>query len=63
MLAVVLPEMHAYGAGYNNWACGITPVFPFREIAIVGNHVDEFMIKLYRHGITNAILAASASGL
>lgn len=62
MLAVVLPEMHAYGAGYSNWAClALHLVFPFREIAIVGNHVDEFMIKLYRHGITNAILAASAS--
>jgi len=63
MLRMVLPEMQEYGAGYSNWAClALHLVFPFREVAIVGNNVDEKLRALWQHGLTNTIFAVSATG-
>jgi uncharacterized protein YyaL (SSP411 family) len=54
--------MKAYGPGYSNWGClALHLLFPFKEIAIVGNNVNEKLLSLYKEGITNAILAVSAS--
>lgn len=62
MLNCVVSEMKAYGPGYSNWSClALHLLFPFKEIAIVGNNVNEKLLSLYKEGITNAILAVSAS--
>lgn len=62
MLKVVLPQMQDYGSGYSNWAClALHLVYPFKEIVIVGNHVNENLQELWQHGITNAIFAVHAS--
>ena len=62
MLNCVVSEMKAYGPGYSNWGClALHLLFPFKEIAIVGNNVNEKLLSLYKEGITNAILAVSAS--
>lgn len=62
MLNCVVPEMKGYGPGYSNWGClALHLLFPFKEIAIVGNNVNEKLLSLYKEGITNAILAVSAS--
>lgn len=62
MLNCVVPEMKGYGPGYSNWCClALHLLFPFKEIAIVGNNVNEKLLSLYKEGITNAILAVSAS--
>jgi uncharacterized protein YyaL (SSP411 family) len=61
MLANLTEELKNYGAGYSNWGClALHLVHPFREVAVVGKDVDEKMHALYRHGLTNAILAGSA---
>jgi len=61
MLNAVSDDMKAYGAGYSNWAClGLHLAYPFREVAIVGNNVDEKLHELYKQGLTNTILAVSA---
>ena len=61
MLGNLTEELKSYGAGYSNWGClALHLVHPFREVAIVGKAVDEKMQTLYRHGLTNAILAGSA---
>jgi uncharacterized protein YyaL (SSP411 family) len=58
MLGAFQEEIKSYGAGYSNWAClALNLAYPFREIAIVGNHVDENFRELYQQGITNAIFA------
>lgn len=58
MLAKVLDELKNYGAGYSNWGClALHLVYPFKEVAIVGKHVEEKFTELYQHGITNAIFA------
>ena len=50
-----------YGAGYSNWAClALHLIYPFKEIAIVGNNVNEKFHELYKRGITNAIFAVHA---
>jgi uncharacterized protein YyaL (SSP411 family) len=60
MLNCVVSEMKAYGPGYSNWCClALHLLFPFKEIAIVGNNVNEKLLSLYKEGITNAILAVS----
>jgi uncharacterized protein len=60
MLALTGSELAAYGPGYSNWAClALLLDYPFREIAVVGNSVDEKLRALYSSGITNAILAVS----
>jgi uncharacterized protein len=62
MLSNLSEEIKSYGAGYSNWGClALHFIFPFKEIAIVGNNVDEKLRKLYNHGITNAIFAVHAS--
>jgi hypothetical protein len=58
MLGRVIDEVKHYGSGYSNWAClALHLLWPFRQVAIVGNNVDENMIRLHQHGFTNAILA------
>lgn len=61
MLNCVVAELKGYGPGYSNWGClALHLLFPFKEIAIVGNNVNEKLLSLYQEGITNAILAVSA---
>jgi hypothetical protein len=58
MLDKVPDEMKHYGSGYSNWAClALHLLWPFRQVAIVGNNVDENVIRLHQHGFTNTILA------
>ncbi len=58
MLQSVLEDMQHYGSGYSNWGClALHFVYPNREIAIVGKHVDEKLLELYKHGLTNTIFA------
>jgi len=62
MLALFAEEMKAYGAGYSNWAClALHFIYPFKEVAIVGNNVNEKLLELYKHGLTNAIFAVHAN--
>lgn len=61
MLELVTDELKNYGAGYSNWAClALHLNYPFKEVAIVGNNVNEKLQGLYKHGLTNTILAVSA---
>jgi uncharacterized protein YyaL (SSP411 family) len=61
MLKVVLPEMQEYGAGYSNWGClALLGTFPSRELVVVGNNVNEILLELWQHGLTNTILAVNA---
>ncbi len=61
MLNCVVQQLKDYGPGYSNWGClALHLTFPFREVAIVGNNVNEKLQTLYQQGITNAILAVSA---
>jgi len=62
MLNAVTEELKAYGGGYSNWAVlGLNLAYPFKEVAIVGNNVDEKLRELYQQGLTNTILAVSAN--
>jgi uncharacterized protein YyaL (SSP411 family) len=66
MLGSVQEELMNYGSGYSNWGClALHLAWPLKEIAIVGNNVDEKLRELCKHGLTNTILAVSAedSGL
>lgn len=61
MLGLVAEELKNYGPGYSNWGClALHLNYPFREIAIVGNNVNEKLLGLYQHGLTNTILAVHA---
>ncbi|MCC6373017.1 MAG: thioredoxin domain-containing protein [Bacteroidia bacterium] len=61
MLQTVLPEMLEFGSGYSNWACmALHFIYPAKEVAIVGNNVNEKLLELYQHALTNTILAANA---
>jgi hypothetical protein len=61
MLNLVLEELKNYGAGYSNWGClALHLCYPFKEVAIVGNNVNEKLHQLYKHGLTNTILAVNA---
>ena len=61
MLNGVTEELKNYGAGYSNWAClALNLTYPFREVAIVGNNVNEKLVELYKQGITNTIFAVNA---
>lgn len=61
MLSLFGEEMKTYGAGYSNWAClALHLAYPFREITIVGNNVNEKLLDLVKQGITNAIFAVHA---
>ena len=62
MLNCVAEEIKGYGPGYSNWSClALHFVFPFKEIAIVGKNVNEKLLGLYQGGVTNTILAVSAT--
>ena len=61
MLQLVLDNMVGYGPGYSNWGClALHFTHPFKEVAIVGNNVNEKLLELYKHGLTNTILAVNA---
>ncbi len=61
MLAGLQEELVAYGAGYSHWGClALHLAYPFKEVAIVGNNVNEKLRGLYEHGLTNTILAVTA---
>jgi len=60
MLDGITEEMKTYGSGYSNWGClALNFIYPFREIAIVGNHVNEKLLALNKQGLTNTIFAPS----
>lgn len=60
MLKSVLEDLKHYGPGYSNWGClALYLTYPFKEVAIVGNNVNEKLFGLHKHGFTNAILAVS----
>jgi uncharacterized protein len=60
MLNLVPEEFRHYASGYSNWGClALHANYAFREIAIVGNNVDEKLKELHKHSFTNTILAVS----
>ena len=60
MLSNLLEEFKNYGAGYSHWgSLALCYSYPFKEISIVGKHVNENLIQLYKHGVTNAIFTLS----
>lgn len=66
LTALVANDLNGYASGYSNWGClALHVCYPFYELAIVGNNVDEKLKELYQQGLTNTILAvhAGASGL
>lgn len=61
MLGSVQEEMKNYGSGYSNWGClALYLAYPLREVAIVGNNVNEKLLELCKQGLTNTILAVNA---
>lgn len=60
MVHLFLAELTNYGAGYSNWGClALYLAKPFKEIAIVGNNVNEMLRGLLKHYFTNAILVTA----
>ena len=60
MLSNLLEEFKNYGAGFSHWgSLALCYSYPFKEISIVGKHVNENLIQLYKHGVTNAIFTVS----
>jgi uncharacterized protein YyaL (SSP411 family) len=60
MLNLTSEEIRHYGSGYSNWGClALHLNYPFREIVIVGNNVNEKLHELQKHSYTNAILVLS----
>jgi uncharacterized protein YyaL (SSP411 family) len=60
MLNNVKADIPSYGSGYSNWAIlMLNHVFPFYEIAIVGNDVDEMRGKFSMHYIPHKIFVGS----
>ncbi|HEY4798563.1 MAG TPA: thioredoxin domain-containing protein, partial [Bacteroidia bacterium] len=60
MLKQVQENIPVYGTAYSNWAMLMLHfLFPFHEIAIVGNSVDEKRKSLAEHFIPNAIFVGS----
>lgn len=60
MLGNVQRHISQYGSGYSNWAIALLQhVFPFYEIVIVGNSVDEMRKRLGQHYFPNRIFAGS----
>jgi uncharacterized protein YyaL (SSP411 family) len=60
MLKMVQEQMIGYGAGYSNWMILQTHfVFPYREVAIVGNDVDKSKAAFRKHYLPNQIFAGS----
>lgn len=61
MLKLVQKEIISYGAGYSNWMIvQLHLVFPFHEIAIVGNAVDKTRADFRNRYVPNQIFAGSA---
>lgn len=57
MLNKVLPEINTYGSSYSNWSSLLLNyVFPFYEIAIVGDKASEKKDQLLKKYIPNSIL-------
>ncbi len=60
MLKCVEREMMEYGAGYSNWLIlALNKLYPFREVAIVGKHVDKTAAAFRKLYLPNAIFAGS----
>ena len=60
MLKQVQQDIPNYGSAYSNWAMLAQHfIYPFYEIAIVGNSVDEKYKALSKHFIPNAIFVCS----
>ncbi len=60
MLRNVQPEIPAYGAGWSNWMIlQLHVIQPFRELAIVGNSVEEMSARLRKPYSPNLIFAGS----
>ncbi len=60
MLQLVLQDMLHYGSAYSHWAClALHLTHPFKQVAIVGKTVDELLLPLYQHGLTNTMFALS----
>jgi hypothetical protein len=58
MFMRVQEHIPKYGSGYSNWAILLQHfVYPFYEIAIVGNYVDEKRKEFSMHFIPNTIFA------
>ncbi len=62
MLHNVQGEMPSYGSGYSNWGLlHVNFTYPFYEVAIVGNSVDEKRSEFSGHYLPNRIFAGSRS--
>ncbi len=60
MLVLYTGELAGYTPGYSNWGClALNLTKSFREIVIVGNNVNEILLDLHKHYLTNATLAGS----
>ncbi len=60
MLKQVQQDIVPYGSAYSNWAMLLQNfIYPFYEIAIVGNSVDEKRKQLSEHFIPNTIFVGS----
>jgi uncharacterized protein len=60
MLGLVQQDIIGYGGGYSNWMIlQLHLVFPFREVAIVGNDVDKTRAGFRKYYLTNQIFAGS----
>ncbi len=60
MLKQVQHDIPQYGSAYSNWAMLLQNfIYPFYEIAIVGNSVDEKRKQLSEHFIPNTIFVGS----
>jgi uncharacterized protein len=61
MLKMIVDDLEQYGAGYSNWGClALHFLYPLKEVAIVGNNVNEIMLELHQRSLTNAIFAVSS---
>src|ERR1035437_10311334 len=60
MLMQVQEEIPKYGTAYSNWAILMQHfIYPFYEVAIVGNSLDEKRKEVSEHFIPNAIFVVS----
>lgn len=55
MLGQMAAEIVSYPSSHANWAqLALRYVFPFYEVCVVGNHVDEFISAFGKHCLPNA---------
>jgi uncharacterized protein YyaL (SSP411 family) len=60
MLSKISKSLSQQGSSHSNWAMlALNVIYPFKQLAIVGNSVDEYLLSLFQHGITNSIFAVS----